>query len=261
MCRDFIQKHSCPRGLHCTFAHSKAEMDKYRAKNRHPNGALLPIASSTNLVPSSTPAGSLPMYASANNANLSRPIPPSILPLWNAQQQQQQQSHLMQEIPQQHHHQCAGLPSSSSSDHRNGQVLVSSSHYYHASQIPPSILQMHGHPTAAATTSTTYEHQPQNHSNHNHSQIPVIAAAAQAILEQNNAAAAFAANNFYRFQQHQQNASIPFHPTASMVCVTSIVRVSTLVLHSRFQIAQQQQQSLLPRSGERSSEQTSDHID
>ena len=40
--RDFVQKQTCPRGVHCTFAHSKGEMDKYRAKNRHPNGSLLP---------------------------------------------------------------------------------------------------------------------------------------------------------------------------------------------------------------------------
>ena len=69
MCRDFIQKHSCPRGVHCTFAHSKAEMDKFRAKSRQTTGPL-PVFPSPNL----------------------------IRPLWN-------QSHLVQEVPQQHHHQ------------------------------------------------------------------------------------------------------------------------------------------------------------
>jgi len=76
---------------------------------------------------------------------------------------------------------------------------------------------MHGHPPS----SSTYEHQQQtnnnnNNNNNNSSQIPVIAAAAQAILEQNNAtAAALAANAFYRYQQ--QNPSMPFHQTQSMV--------------------------------------------
>ena len=111
MCRDFVQKQSCPRGAHCTFAHSKAEMDKYRAKIRHPNGTMLPLTSSSTNVPppsfpppppTSAPAGPLPLFASTNGANLIRPIPPPILPLWNPQQQS---SHLMQEIPQQHHHQ------------------------------------------------------------------------------------------------------------------------------------------------------------
>jgi hypothetical protein len=108
MCRDFIQKQTCPRGVHCTFAHSKGEMDKFRAKSRHSNGVIIPLASSSiNAPPSlpppppSAPAGPLPIFASTNGANLIRPIPP---PLWNSQQQQQQQ-HLMQDIPQQHHHQ------------------------------------------------------------------------------------------------------------------------------------------------------------
>lgn len=78
MCRDFMQKHSCPRGVHCTFAHSKAEMDKYRAKSRQPNGSMaapppLPVFTSPNL----------------------------IRPLWNPPNQ----SHMIQEVPQQHHHQ------------------------------------------------------------------------------------------------------------------------------------------------------------
>jgi hypothetical protein len=105
MCRDFIQKQSCPRGVHCTFAHSKGEMDKYRSKNRHPNGSLLPLTSSTNIPPPILPPPTsvpLPIFASTNGANLIRPIPPPILPLWNPQQQAQ---HLIQEIPQQHHHQ------------------------------------------------------------------------------------------------------------------------------------------------------------
>ena len=34
MCRDFEQKQSCPRGASCTFAHSKQEMDRYRARNK-----------------------------------------------------------------------------------------------------------------------------------------------------------------------------------------------------------------------------------
>ncbi|XP_064649057.1 roquin-1-like isoform X2 [Lineus longissimus] len=34
MCRDFIQKKTCPRGVNCTFAHSEDEMERYRAKNR-----------------------------------------------------------------------------------------------------------------------------------------------------------------------------------------------------------------------------------
>lgn len=117
MCRDFVQKQTCPRGVHCTFAHSKAEMDKYRAKSRHTNGSTLPLTSSTtnapNLaappLPSQAPqhAGSLPIFTSTNGTNLIRPMPPAILPLWNPQQQQQpqQQTHLVQEIPQQHHHQ------------------------------------------------------------------------------------------------------------------------------------------------------------
>ncbi len=100
MCRDFIQKQSCPRGVHCTFAHSKAEMDKHRAKNRHPNGSILSLSSSTTNIPPPPPSsGPLPIFASTNGGNLIRPIPPPILPLWNPQQQH------MQEIPQQHHHQ------------------------------------------------------------------------------------------------------------------------------------------------------------
>ncbi len=107
MCRDFVQKQSCPRGVHCTFAHSKSEMDKYRAKNRHPNGSMLSLTSSTTNIPPPPPppSGSLPIFASTNGANLIRPIPPPILPLWNPQQQQQATQHLIQEIPQQHHHQ------------------------------------------------------------------------------------------------------------------------------------------------------------
>ncbi|CAF4656706.1 unnamed protein product [Rotaria sp. Silwood1] len=213
MCRDFVQKQSCPRGVHCTFAHSKGEMDKYRAKSRHSNGSILPLSSSNSNapVPSSThlpPTGPLPIFTSTNGANLIRPMPPAILPLWNPQQQHQQQQtqHIIQEMPQQHHHH----------------------HYYHPSQIPPSILQIHGHPT----TATTYDNQQQTNNNNNHNnnsnQIPVIAAAAQAILEQNTAAAAYAANAFYRFQH--QNPSIPFHHTQSMIAQQ-----------------QQQQQSLLPR--------------
>ncbi|XP_074655486.1 uncharacterized protein LOC141909054 [Tubulanus polymorphus] len=34
MCRDYIQKNSCPRGAICTFAHSDDEMEKYRAKSK-----------------------------------------------------------------------------------------------------------------------------------------------------------------------------------------------------------------------------------
>jgi hypothetical protein len=105
MCRDFVQKQSCPRGAHCTFAHSKGEMDKYRAKSRHPNGSLLPLTSSSTNAPLPPPppisTGGLPIYSSTNGANLIRPIPAPILPLWNPQQSQ----HLIQEIPQQHHHQ------------------------------------------------------------------------------------------------------------------------------------------------------------
>ncbi|CAF1653925.1 unnamed protein product, partial [Adineta ricciae] len=197
MCRDFVQKQSCPRGIHCTFAHSKAEMDKYRAKNRPPNGSTLPLTSTntnSSFPPPQNTTG-LPLYSPANNTNLVRPIPPPILPLWNPQQSQ----HLIQEVPQQHHHH----------------------HYYHPSQIPPSILQMHAH-----SNSTTYDHSQQNNNlnptnnnnnnnNNNSSQIPVIAAAAQAILEQNNAAAAaLAANTFYRFQQQQQT---PYHQSSSMI--------------------------------------------
>ncbi|CAF1437733.1 unnamed protein product [Rotaria magnacalcarata] len=190
MCRDFVQKQSCPRGVHCTFAHSKAEMDKYRAKSRHSNGPVLTTNSSNNNSPSqptlhTTTAGPLPIFTTVNGANLIRPMPPTLLPLWNPQQSQ----HVVQEIPQQHHHH----------------------HYYHPSQIPASILQIHGHPT-----NTTYEQQA-NNQNNSSSQIPVIAAAAQAILEQNNAAAAaFAANAFYRFQ-HQQNSSMPYNQNQTML--------------------------------------------
>ena len=106
MCRDFVQKQSCPRGVHCTFAHSKSEMDKYRAKNRHSNGSILPLSSSaTNILPPPPPpSGPLPMFTATNGSNVIRPIPPPILPLWNPQQQHATQ-HLLQEIPQQHHHQ------------------------------------------------------------------------------------------------------------------------------------------------------------
>lgn len=194
MCRDFIQKQSCPRGAHCTFAHSKVEMDKYRAKNRHPNGSTLSLAP-TNPSQQQLPSSStVQMFSQTNpSSNLIRPSHPPMMPIWNQQQQppQQQTQHFIQEIPQQHHHH----------------------HYYHPSQIPPSILQMHVHPTA-------FEQQQQPTTNLNNtnssSQIPVIAAAAQAILEQNNAAAAYAANTFYRYQHHQQQQQ-PFHPTSSMI--------------------------------------------
>ena len=108
MCRDFIQKHSCPRGAHCTFAHSKAEMDKYRAKSRQTNGPILPsMSTSSNNMSSSITVpstNSLPIFTSTNSANVIRPAPPQILSLWNPQQQAQG-SHLIQELPQQHHHQ------------------------------------------------------------------------------------------------------------------------------------------------------------
>ncbi|XP_075736351.1 uncharacterized protein LOC119160958 isoform X19 [Rhipicephalus microplus] len=32
LCRDVVQRGSCPRGAHCTFAHSQEEMDRYRAR-------------------------------------------------------------------------------------------------------------------------------------------------------------------------------------------------------------------------------------
>lgn len=32
LCRDVAQRGSCPRGAHCTFAHSQEEMDRYRAR-------------------------------------------------------------------------------------------------------------------------------------------------------------------------------------------------------------------------------------
>jgi len=104
MCRDFIQKQSCPRGAHCTFAHSKVEMDKYRAKNRHPNGSILSLAP-TNLSQQqqqqqqSTTSSTLQMFSQSNPPNLIRPM----MPTWN-QQPQQQTQHFMQELPQQHHH-------------------------------------------------------------------------------------------------------------------------------------------------------------
>lgn len=107
MCRDFIQKNSCPRGVHCTFAHSKAEMDKYRAKSRHPNSFILPLTTSTNTIPTTATqqTTTLPMFSSTNPNNLLRPIPPqtTILPIWN--QQQQQQTNPINDLPQQHHHQ------------------------------------------------------------------------------------------------------------------------------------------------------------
>lgn len=102
MCRDFVQKQSCPRGVHCTFAHSKSEMDKYRAKNRHStNGSMLPLSSSSNNIPPqpSSSTGPLPIFAGNNPGNILRPIHPPVLPMWNPQQQQ------LQDIPQQHHHQ------------------------------------------------------------------------------------------------------------------------------------------------------------
>lgn len=34
MCRDLTQKGSCPRGANCTFAHSRDEMERYRARNK-----------------------------------------------------------------------------------------------------------------------------------------------------------------------------------------------------------------------------------
>lgn len=108
MCRDFVQKQSCPRGVHCTFAHSKAEMDKYRAKSRHSNGPILSVTSSNHNVSPSHPTlhptttGPLPIFTSTNATNLIRPMPPTLMPLWNPQQQSQ---HIVQELPQQHHHQ------------------------------------------------------------------------------------------------------------------------------------------------------------
>lgn len=79
-------------------------MDKYRAKNRHPNGSILSLTTSnTNIPPPAPPSsGPLPIFASTNGASLLRPIPAPILPLWNPQQQNQ---HLIQDMPQQHHHQ------------------------------------------------------------------------------------------------------------------------------------------------------------
>ncbi|XP_060069767.1 roquin-2-like [Ylistrum balloti] len=34
MCRDFLQKNSCPRSSNCTFAHSQEELDKYRSRTK-----------------------------------------------------------------------------------------------------------------------------------------------------------------------------------------------------------------------------------
>lgn len=34
LCRDVAQRGSCPRGAHCTFAHSQEEMDRHRARRR-----------------------------------------------------------------------------------------------------------------------------------------------------------------------------------------------------------------------------------
>ncbi|GIY53913.1 roquin-1 [Caerostris extrusa] len=37
MCRDFIQRKNCPRGLNCTFAHSQKELEKFLARSRPSN--------------------------------------------------------------------------------------------------------------------------------------------------------------------------------------------------------------------------------
>ncbi|OWF52583.1 uncharacterized protein LOC110447554 [Mizuhopecten yessoensis] len=34
MCRDFLQKNTCPRAANCTFAHSQEELDKYRSRTK-----------------------------------------------------------------------------------------------------------------------------------------------------------------------------------------------------------------------------------
>ncbi|XP_076091142.1 uncharacterized protein LOC143063082 isoform X1 [Mytilus galloprovincialis] len=47
MCRDLVQRGTCPRGGNCTFAHSQDELEKYRARNKRlGKGQFLPTTTS-----------------------------------------------------------------------------------------------------------------------------------------------------------------------------------------------------------------------
>ena len=47
MCRDLVQRGTCPRGGNCTFAHSPDELEKYRARNKRlGKGQFLPVTTS-----------------------------------------------------------------------------------------------------------------------------------------------------------------------------------------------------------------------
>jgi len=82
MSSQFSRQQSGPHGVHSTYAPSKPEMNKKRAKTSHQNASILPLTSSnTNIPPSLGPL--------------------SILPLSNLQQTE----HLTQGMPQQYHDQ------------------------------------------------------------------------------------------------------------------------------------------------------------
>ncbi|XP_065303766.1 roquin-1 isoform X10 [Dermacentor albipictus] len=48
LCRDVAQRGSCPRGAHCTFAHSQEEMDRYRARRPPRTSVDMPKPSVSN---------------------------------------------------------------------------------------------------------------------------------------------------------------------------------------------------------------------
>lgn len=48
LCRDVAQRGSCPRGAHCTFAHSQEEMDRYRARRPPRTSVDMPKPSGSN---------------------------------------------------------------------------------------------------------------------------------------------------------------------------------------------------------------------
>ncbi|CAF0928869.1 unnamed protein product [Didymodactylos carnosus] len=173
MCRDFTQKGSCPRNLHCTFAHSKQEMDKFRARNRRTCPQLQTQPTTTTikqqLLPSPTPVqqyqSSLPLapqvLTTTNPLNGLKPWPRTV------QIQPQTDNFLAQQQQHYHHH-----------------------HYHHLQQLPlAQTLQAPPMMVPTATSSTQ-----------------IVAEAAQALINQAHVQAYY--QSHHSTVQQQQNPHV-----------------------------------------------------
>lgn len=65
MCRDILQRNSCPRGSNCNFAHSEEEVERYRKRRNMVKPATTPITNGQ--FPPSPRSGSSPDSCSAND--------------------------------------------------------------------------------------------------------------------------------------------------------------------------------------------------